>query len=262
MKIFSVLNRYFDNFITRKFVTPYIRFRTGDKVASGPFKGMNYISGSVGSRLTPKFLGTYELELAPTIEKICKKNFDVIVDVGAAEGYYAVGMAMRNQKTKVIAFESEDTGRELIGEMAVKNRVAKRVDIRGHCGIGSLSDAISENKKCLVMMDIEGAEMELLDNDVVPKLNRCHILVEAHECVVPGVSDTIKNRFKNTHKINEIDERSRGMSDFPLAVPFIFRTLLKRYFIYNSMDEARFDSLVGRPEKNAGWLYLEPKHMQ
>ena len=108
-------------------------------------------------------------------------------------------------------------------------------------------------------MDVEGFEANLLDNAAIPKLNNCHILAEIHECVVPGVGDKIKDRFKNTHKIVEIKERARALGDFPLVIPALYRTLFKKYFIFNSMDEARFDSLVGKPEKNTNWFYLEPK---
>ncbi len=259
MKPFRVLNRYLDNFITRKFVTPYIRSITNDTVASGPFKGMKYVEGSVGSRLLPKFLGTYEMELVPTMQRIFKQNFNLIIDVGSAEGYYAVGMAMKNPQAHVIGFESEVRGRELMKKMAELNGVAGRVSAAGFCDTEGLAVSIAENKKCLVMMDIEGGERELLDNVLIPKLNKCYILVEAHECVVPGIEDVIKERFSKTHNITEIKERIRNKEDFPISISFLYRTLLKRYFIFSSMNEARYDSLLPRPSKNAGWLYMEPR---
>ena len=37
-------------------------------------------------------LGTWELELAEVWELIFANDFSVMVDVGAAEGYYAIGM--------------------------------------------------------------------------------------------------------------------------------------------------------------------------
>lgn len=258
-KKFLVLNRYFERFITDHFTVNFINKLIDSIVASGPFKGMKYVSGSIGSRLLPKILGTYELELHPVIEEICRGSFDVIIDVGAAEGYYAVGMALRNSGAKIIAFETEAGGQNLIKNMADLNGVANRVSVRGFCDSRSLSDSISDNKKCLIIMDIEGAESVLLDNSMIPKLNNCSILAEIHECVVPGVGDIILGRFKNTHKIIEIKERARTLGDFPLPAPFLYRSLFKKYFILNSMDEARFDSLIGKPEKNTNWFYLEPK---
>ena len=143
-KKFLILNRYFEGFITRCFTVNFIKKLTGNIVASGPFAGMKYASGSIGSRLLPKILGTYELELHPTIEKICQRSFDLIIDVGAAEGYYAVGMALRNSDAEVIAFETEVGGQNLIKEMADINGVADRVSVRGFCDSESLSDSISD----------------------------------------------------------------------------------------------------------------------
>ncbi|MBU4348149.1 hypothetical protein KJ671_01415 [Patescibacteria group bacterium] len=259
MKVFRILNRYLERFITQKCVVGFIRKKTSNVVASGPFSGMKYVSSSTGSRLLPKILGTYELELHPMVEEICKRSFDVIVDVGAAEGYYAVGMALRNPKAKVIAFETEISGQNLIKKMADINGVTNRVFARGFCDSKLLSSSIPDDKKCLIIMDIEGGEASLLDNCISPKLNSCHILVEIHECVVSGVGDIIINRFKNTHNIIEIKERARVLKDFPLSIPILYRSLFKKYFILNSMDEARFDSLIGRLDKNTNWLYLELK---
>lgn len=257
-KKFLIINRYFEGFITRNLTTNFIRKITGNVVASGPFFGMKYVGSSIGSRLLPKILGTYELELHPIIEEMCRKSFDVIIDVGAAEGYYAIGMALRNPNAKIVAFETEVSGQNLIKKMADINGVTNRVFVYGFCGSELLSNCISENKECLIIMDIEGTEATLLDNCIVPKLNNCNILVEIHECSVPRVGDIIINRFKNTHKIIEIKERERAFGDFPIVIPGIYR-LFKKYFILNSMNEARFDSLIGRPEKDAGWFYLEPK---
>jgi len=240
-------------------VTYFFKRKTNNIIISGPFLGMKYVDESVGSRFLPKLLGTYELEIAPIIKKTFEKSFEVIIDVGAAEGYYAVGMAMKNLKARIIAFEANKNGRDSIEKMAGINGVSDRIKVYGLCDMKSLTESIPNNKKCLIIMDIEGAESILLDNFIIPKLNTCHIIVEIHECVFRGVGDIIYNRFKNTHKIIEIKERKRLLGDFPINIPFIYRSLLKKYFIFNSMDEARFDSLLGVPDKNAGWFYLEPK---
>jgi hypothetical protein len=84
-----------------------VRNRTRGRVHSGPFAGMRWISSAPDcARIhIPKLLGIYERELNPYIDQACALNFSRIVDVGAAEGYYAVGMALRNPHARVIAFE-------------------------------------------------------------------------------------------------------------------------------------------------------------
>ena len=69
------------------------RATRGRIVLSGPFAGMKYVNQSVGSMWFPKVLGTYELELASIIRGFCLARPPSVVDIGAAEGYYAVGVA-------------------------------------------------------------------------------------------------------------------------------------------------------------------------
>jgi hypothetical protein len=95
-----------------------VHARTGGRVRCGPFAGMRYIQGSVGSAYVPKLLGIYERELTTYMEEACALEFPLIADIGAAEGYYAVGMALRNPNARVIAFEMEQKGRAALKELA------------------------------------------------------------------------------------------------------------------------------------------------
>jgi hypothetical protein len=49
-------------------------------------------------------LGTYEREIAGVVEEICRAEPAVLIDVGTAGGYYAVGFGMRLPDSKIIAF--------------------------------------------------------------------------------------------------------------------------------------------------------------
>ena len=65
-------------------------------VRHGPFAGLQYPElTAVGSALYPKLLGSYQREIQGWIEEICAAGYSEIVDVGFAEGYYAVGLARR-----------------------------------------------------------------------------------------------------------------------------------------------------------------------
>jgi Met-10+ like-protein len=224
------------------------------KVISGPFAGMKYIENSVGSAYMPKILGTYELELHSIIQDLCSKSFTLIIDVGAAEGYYAVGMAMRNLSTRVIAFETEPEGQALLKKMAQLNNVADRITIAGTCDVSSLQNSFNPQDKCLLIMDVEGAEKELLNPEKIPRIHNCEILLELHECVCPGVTEIIKSRFKNTHHIERIWERKRQYSDIP------FNSLWKRW-ILPMTEEYRWieNQETGEIEsRNMSWLYMQP----
>ena len=73
-------------------------------VRNGPFAGMRYPGvQSVCSTIVPKLIGCYEKELHSVIELICSQQYNSVVDIGCAEGYYAVGLAMRLQNAQLFA---------------------------------------------------------------------------------------------------------------------------------------------------------------
>ena len=75
--------------VTRRFVAWH-----GLTVSGGPFAGLAYPDRAPIS-LVPKLLGIYERELHGAIEAAIRAQPGLIVNVGAADGYYAVGLARR-----------------------------------------------------------------------------------------------------------------------------------------------------------------------
>jgi hypothetical protein len=68
----------------------------------------------------------------------------------------------------------------------------------------------------LVLCDIEGAEKDLLDPDVAPSLKGMDLIVESHECLLPGITQLLLNRFKDTHQITLVQDNSqRQLQDAP-----------------------------------------------
>jgi len=217
---------------------------------TGPFAGMRYVEASVWSMHLPKLLGVYEAELQGVIAEICQEQFERIVDIGAAEGYYAIGLAWRMPHCHVIAFEMEPEGRELLRELATLNGVQKRVQIEGLCDAPSLARSVNGGKNTLVVMDVEGAETVLLDPFVAPGLRQACILVELHDFVYREVGELITRRFEPTHTIVEILQRERTINDFPVSIPQKASKRLRRT-ILAAMAE-------GRPE-SMRWFYLKPR---
>jgi hypothetical protein len=222
---------------------------TRKTVRSGPFKGMKYLQMSIGSELMPKFLGTYELELYGTIEKICQKQFLNIVNVGAGEGYYTVGLAIRNPNTNFITFEENKRAHDLIKELATFNGVLDRIKVLGFCELKDLKGCLSNTDKNLVLMDIEGGEINLLDPIMIPELQKCFMLVEIHHPVSNDhLGRTIRERFNRSHQITEIPFRGRVIEDFPIT--FLKRFFPKKEYIIRAMDEER--------QVGLRWYYFEP----
>jgi predicted O-methyltransferase YrrM len=191
---------------------------TRNKVVTGPFKGMKYIYRSVGSSLFPKLLGTYEMELWPQVKQAIERQPELVVDIGAAEGYYAIGLARSLPSSRVVCFEAQESLHFLLHEMASLNNVTERVTLHGFCTASLLNKTLTEAPSTLVVCDIEGAEDEVLDPANVPALLDADILVELHDAGTPGVSDRIRERFEATHTITKLTSRERTTADWPLRL--------------------------------------------
>jgi Met-10+ like-protein len=229
------------------YMTKLVAARTGMVVQSGPFSGMRYIAKSHHSQLIPKWLGIYERELIGAVEEAIGLQPDTVVDVGAAEGYYAVGLALRMPQTRIIAFEMVPEARELLTNLAEINGVSDRITIRGACRSRDLAEVLENTGNTLVVCDVEGAEAYLLDPIRVPGLNRCHILVELHDIKLGGISEELRGRFSATHDIEHIWEEKRERSEFP------YQTFYTK-MIPSSLDVAVSEVRAGR----MAWYWMRP----
>ena len=124
---------------------------------------MQYVHESICSTIAPKVLGTYEIELGDWVEKLITDPPSIVINIGAAEGYYAVGLALRCPGLRMITFETDARGRELIAELAERNGVAGRVQIEATCTVETLGQHLAGNTAPFLMVDIEGGEIALLD---------------------------------------------------------------------------------------------------
>ena len=66
---------------------------------------MNYTLDSSGSALYSKLLGSYKEQIYRWINDIESKNYDLILDIGCSEGYYAVGFAYKGYAKKIIGYD-------------------------------------------------------------------------------------------------------------------------------------------------------------
>jgi hypothetical protein len=178
--------------ITRTFVAWH-----GLVVSGGPFAGLRYPDATATS-LIPKLLGAYERELHAAIEQAVAGEPELIVNVGAADGYYAVGLARRCPAATVHAFEADPRARELLARVASANGVALRIE--GAAGTDELGGLTGG--RALVVIDCEGCEASLLDPDRVPLLRTATIVAELHDFAVPA--DPVVARFAGSHDVTLI----------------------------------------------------------
>jgi hypothetical protein len=220
--------------------------RHGDTVIGGPFKGMRFpVAHRKTSYCAQVLLGTYEKELSCVIEEICSKNYSTIVDIGAADGYYVGGFAMRNTNSQILGFEA-DTSKHMSIHQLLRANSIHNVEIHGFCDSSELRQLLRRNARVLLMVDIDGGEMDLLDPAIIEELQRVDILVETHDILKPGITSVLVDRFTKTHDINFLESRERGMIDLPPQVN------LNEEMAIAAMDEFRGGMQI--------WMWMKAKY--
>ena len=102
------------------------------------FKGMRYVNHANSSTLSPKLLGTYERELHAFIAEAIETGYSHLIDIGAAEGYYAVGLALRMADCVVHAFDTDPEARANLATLSAINGVQGAVIIHSECTFETL----------------------------------------------------------------------------------------------------------------------------
>ena len=173
---------------------------------------MAYASRAVGSAVVPKLVGSYEQELHGVLAEILQTPYTIVVDVGCAEGYYAVGLARALPAAQVYAFDLDLEALRLCGAIADANGVSERVHIAGKCDPATLGSLLAG--RALVVSDCEGYERDLLDVERAPGLRYADILVELHDAISPGLTPELLARFAPTHDTRIIDSAPRDGCDY------------------------------------------------
>jgi hypothetical protein len=179
-------------------------------VHAGLFKGMRWPRETiVGSEFSPKVLGTYELEIQEFFRQVlADPSVTSFVDVGAAEGYYAVGAAYLTPRLPVFAFEIQETAHAGIRELAESNNVRDRVTVLGEFRPGDF-DSKRLGGSPLVLVDIDGGEEHLIDDAFIRLFRHAIMIIEIHDFVSRGLGSRIKERLERSHSIVAVPYRPR-----------------------------------------------------
>lgn len=183
----------------------------GLTIYGGLFKGMKYLDHSTEGCLLPRLLGCYEQELHDDLRSFAAEGLDAVVDIGCAEGYYAVGLAQLMPSVTVYAYDTDAKARRSCLDLAEKNGVGERVVI-GETFTGDMFDSFAD-RRTLIMIDTEGFEEELMRPEQWPALARLAIVMETHPEKHPDIVATMLARFTATH---HIELRSTGPRDVDL----------------------------------------------
>jgi len=177
-------------------------------VRYGPFAGMHWLDNPRRGRSEQGviLLGLYEQEVIENLVK-APEHFRVFVDVGAADGYYAVGLLHSGRVDRSVAFETVSEFREGIARLATENNVSEKITILGTAA-DSFVDVLRAQKvvphETMLLMDIEGAEFKVLTDEVFAFLKDSLIVVETHAHIFADPQGEIDRLIENASKTHRV----------------------------------------------------------
>jgi SAM-dependent methyltransferase len=187
--------------------------RHGDVVQSGPFAGMRSLTTMDDGCIVPKLIGSYEEEIHSWIELLITRQPARIIDVGCASGWYTTGFAVRLPSAEVIGYDIDPGALARARQLAELNAVQDRVDLRCE-RLTARSLAAQVEPGTVIIMDVDGPEIDLLATDEAPRLLEADVLVEFHDHFDPSISSTIVGRFSATHDIQRIHALGRDPAHY------------------------------------------------
>lgn len=191
---------YWGRAMDRRLLANDLYWKLEGRVAGGPFKGM-LLSGAQpwdDGNLGSKMLGTYEAQLHTWVSAIIDSCPARIINVGCAEGYYAVGFGNAAPMAEIVAVDASADCQRACLQNADLNEVP--IMMGGPVTPGLLAALIVENS--VIIMDCEGAEEELVQPQHYGQFTNCDLLIECHDFMRDGsISETLAARLRHSHEV-------------------------------------------------------------
>jgi SAM-dependent methyltransferase len=174
-------------------------------VKDGPFAGLRYVEGKAcGSALYPKLLGTYESELHPFFRNVEASNYQLVVDIGCAEGYYLVGLGRLLPSVPLIGIDIDPAALDLVKKMAALNDIKKeRLTLRRRFSVEDLAPFLPA--RSLVICDCEGFEEAIFTSSNINIWRESDLLIECHDFLIPGITENLTGHLSYTHTCKVIE---------------------------------------------------------
>lgn len=215
-------------------------------VIRGPFKGLRLPETGAWSDadVLSKVVGSYEAEIFPFLESEVIRNPNVIVNIGASEGYYAIGMKRILPDSDVYTYDIDIKSFKALEYCKVINgvNVTRLEDFDYDDPLKGISRP--EGVRPLFILDCEGFERNLVN---FPKKvsDISGFIIELHDIFVPGVSKLLADHFSDSHAITMVTQSGRNWEDYPELAE------IRGPIAPLLLDEFRGETMQ--------WLYAVPK---
>ena len=205
--------------LRRIFLSQELNKKFNGTIRYGLFKNFKFIETSWWGTVdrASMLLGLYEQEILNSLKSIPKK-YKVFIDLGAADGYYGVGVLVGKLFKKSYCYEISEIGRKSIKQNAILNNVSENIIIKGIAKNNFYEDLPAEDlNESVLFVDIEGGEFDLFDKNLFKKFKESIIFIELHDWTIKDGDEKLKKMINDSQdyfSITELTTSNRDLSVF------------------------------------------------
>ena len=203
------------------FFSKYISFKSNNIILDGAFKGTKLSYNISKETIASKVLGLYEKEVVIEIlNSQNKKRRKYFIQLGASDGFYVCSLLKLNIFDQSVIFEIDELSLNYLKKNLKENHILEeRVKFLGKAKKNFINQILEigiKLEECFFLIDIEGSEYDILDEESFNKLNNTPLIVEMHEFYRKQDQKMQFNNFvsKNIGKFNKIIISKRNLPDF------------------------------------------------
>lgn len=159
------------------------------EVENGYFTGTKLTGNAYCSMLDPKIYGSYEKELWDVVWPIIEhKELGTFIDIGCAEGFYLAGFSALNIFDTYVGIDIDENALRAARKNLLLNSDinAKNIFIGSDLFNLEREHDLDFSRGCgLVLVDIEGSELELVNQKFLEIFKNYVIIIELHDFTDP-----------------------------------------------------------------------------
>jgi len=180
------------------------------KIISGIYKNVTFIPSKEGFNKNqiiyylPQLLGTYEEQIQKKIKILSKRySLNTIINFGAGEGYHIVSSIKKNFFKKGMAFEICREDIKVLKKNINLNKIRDKIKVFNKASFFKVAKYLSKDeiKKTLFLVDIEGTEFEIFNNNIIKKFFNSYFIIEDHsELILPQIKKNFEIAYRERKK--------------------------------------------------------------
>ena len=184
-------------------------------VQNGVFKNLKINKDVTWGRgdVASKIYGFYENKIQEKLKEIKKP---ILIDIGAADGFFAIGCLHSKLSKYCYAFEQNEISRLALHKTAEINKVSNQISIMGKVDNQSFLSSLPndlELSKTVILCDIEGEEYDFFSETILKKLKKCNLIIEIHNESSNSKEASLLKLTKKYFNVNVLLDNNKDMSE-------------------------------------------------